>query len=62
MKSNQKAARILKAYLKQADQDEKFEKFDTDKLSEVLGQFYMNVRKQDVNTTRQHRLKTSDML
>ena len=42
MKSNQKAARKLKAYLKEAGQDENFEEFDV-----VLGHFYMNARKQD---------------
>jgi hypothetical protein len=47
MKRNQKAARTLKAYLKEADQDENLEEFDTAKLNEVLGHFYMNARKQD---------------
>jgi hypothetical protein len=47
MKSNQKAAHSLKAYLKEADQDEKFDEFDVDKLNEVLGHFYLNARKQD---------------
>jgi hypothetical protein len=32
MKSNQKAARTLKAYLKEAGQDENFEEFDAVKL------------------------------
>ena len=47
MKRNQKAARTLKAYLKEADQDENLEEFDAAKLNEVLGHFYMNARKQD---------------
>jgi hypothetical protein len=47
MKSNQKAARTLKAYLKEAHQEEKFEEFDVVKLNEVLGHCYLNARKQD---------------
>ena len=47
MKSNQKAARTLKAYLKEAGQDENFEEFDVVKLNEELEHFYMNARKQD---------------
>jgi 2-polyprenyl-3-methyl-5-hydroxy-6-metoxy-1,4-benzoquinol methylase len=42
MKGNRKAARTLKAYLKEADQDEKFEEFDVVKLNEVLEHFYLN--------------------
>ena len=42
MKSNQKAARTLQAYLKEAGQDENFQEFDV-----VLGHFYTNARKQD---------------
>jgi 16S rRNA C1402 N4-methylase RsmH len=47
MKGNQKATRTLKAYLKEARQDENFEEFDVVKLNEVLRHFYMNARKQD---------------
>jgi hypothetical protein len=47
MKSNQKAAGTLKAYFKEAGQDENFEEFDVVTLNEVLGHFYMNARKQD---------------
>ena len=47
MKSNQKAARTLKAHLKEVGQDEHFEEFHVVKLNEVLGHFYMNARKQD---------------
>ena len=47
MKRNQKTARTLKAYLKEAGQDENLEEFDAAKLNEVLGHFYMNARKQD---------------
>ena len=47
MKSNQKAARTFKAYLKEAGQDENLEELDAAKLNEVLRHFYMNTRKQD---------------
>jgi hypothetical protein len=39
MKSNQKAAGTLKAYLKEVGQDENVEEFDVVKLNEVLGHF-----------------------
>ena len=47
MKGNQKEARTLKAYLKEAGQDENFEEFDVVKRNEVLRHFHMNARKQD---------------
>ncbi|XP_071181348.1 uncharacterized protein [Mytilus edulis] len=47
IKSNQKAVRLLKAYLKATDEDEQFEEYNSGKLNEVLGHFYMNARKQD---------------
>jgi hypothetical protein len=47
MKGNQKEARTLKAYLKEAGQDENYEEFDVAKRNEVLRHFYMNARKQD---------------
>ncbi|XP_076079992.1 uncharacterized protein KIAA1958-like [Mytilus galloprovincialis] len=47
IKSNQKAATLLKAYLKATDEDEQFEEYNSGKLNEVLGHFYMNARKQD---------------
>ena len=46
-KKRWKVIKTLKAYLKEAGQDEHFEEFDVVKLNEVLGHFYMNTRKQD---------------
>ena len=46
-KKRWKVIKTLKAYLKEAGQDENFEEFDVVKLNEVLGHFYMNTRKQD---------------
>ena len=46
-KKQWKAARTLKAYLKEAGQDENLEEFDVVKLNEVLRHFYTNARKQD---------------
>ena len=46
-KKRWKVIKTLKAYLKEAGQDETFEEFHVVKLNEVLGHFYMNTRKQD---------------
>ena len=47
VRSNQKAARLLKAYLGETNQDQNFEQFDAVRMNEVLSHFYMNARKQD---------------
>ena len=47
VRSNQKAARLLKAYLGEINQDQNFEQFDAVCMNEVLSHFYMNARKQD---------------
>ena len=47
VRSNQKAARLLKAYLGEINQDQNFEQFDAVRMNEVLSHFYMNARKQD---------------
>ncbi|XP_056006703.1 uncharacterized protein LOC130050522 [Ostrea edulis] len=47
IRSNQKAARLLKAYLGELNQNQNFEEFDAVRLNEVLCHFYMNARKQD---------------
>ena len=44
-KSNKKAAGILRAYLIEKHQPSNFETFDTIRLNEVLGHFYMDLRK-----------------
>jgi hypothetical protein len=43
-KSNEKAARILRDYLKFRGEPENFEEFSTNRLDDVLSHFYINVR------------------
>jgi hypothetical protein len=47
IRSNQKAARLFKAYTEELNQDPNFEEFDAVRLNGVLSHFYMNARKQD---------------
>ena len=47
LKSNKSAAKILKDYLVQKGQDENFENLDDVSLDEVLGHFYLDLRKSD---------------
>ena len=46
-KSNAKAARILRDYLKFRGEPENFETFSTNRLDDVLSHFYINVRRAD---------------
>lgn len=39
----------MREYLKESGQDSKFEEYGEVRLNEVLGQFYINVRKPDGN-------------
>ncbi|KAK3102823.1 hypothetical protein FSP39_014200 [Pinctada imbricata] len=45
IRSNKKAATILRAYLIEKSQNSNFEEFDTVQLNEVLSHFYMDLRK-----------------
>lgn len=44
IKNNNKAANVLREYLKEKGQDSNFESFDVVKLNEVWGHFYIDAR------------------
>lgn len=49
LRSNKKAGNILGEYLRESEQDIRFEEFDEIELNEILGQFYITARKPDGN-------------
>ena len=55
IKQNKAAAAILKDYLFQKKMDIEFEEFDVVKLDEILGHFYMDIRKTDGKHIKQLR-------
>ena len=55
LKQNKAAASILKDYLFQKKMDIEFEEFDVVKLDEILGHFYMDIRKTDGKHIKQLR-------
>ncbi|CAG2200276.1 KCTD1_15 [Mytilus edulis] len=57
IKQNIAAATIFREYLKVKKMDPGFEQYDTLKLDEVLGHFYMDVRKADGNRYKTNSLQ-----
>jgi hypothetical protein len=49
LRLNKKAGNTLREFLKESGKDSKFEEYGEIRLSEVLGQFYINASKPDGN-------------
>ncbi|KAK3107462.1 hypothetical protein FSP39_015114 [Pinctada imbricata] len=47
VRSNNKAANMLKAYLREVEQSESFEEFTCEQLNEVLSHFYLDARREN---------------
>ncbi|XP_061190714.1 uncharacterized protein LOC133198711 isoform X2 [Saccostrea echinata] len=58
LKANKGAARIFKDYLTEKGQSEHFEEFDCAKLDEMLGRFYMDLRREDGTPYKNNTLET----